>query len=176
MQKWGRGSCTVDFCIDLVLLTFSRHTQRTFLAALLATRAARAGFLDTLYVQDSQKPMVPPVSILSNETTRLHGLTHGLTLMLPSAYERPMFYVAVYALLGIPTVIGDSLGTAILILGAYRASKVLFKRLLYSVTRATMRVPWYSSDWYVFFSFSFTRPIYSLLVYSVLFCFPSFSL
>lgn len=58
---------------------------------------------------------------------------------LPSAYERPMFYVAVYALLGLFIVLGESLGTAALELGAYRASRILFQRLLYGVTRATMR-------------------------------------
>jgi hypothetical protein len=77
--------------------------------------------------------MIPAMAYLPNETAQLHDLT------LPSAYERPMFYVAVYAILGFLIVIGQTLGTAVVILGAYRASKILFKRLLYGVTRATMR-------------------------------------
>lgn len=77
--------------------------------------------------------MVPQVALLPNIARRIQNFT------LPSAYEHPMFYVAVYAILSISIVVGESLGTATLALGAYRASKILFKRLLYSVTRATMR-------------------------------------
>jgi hypothetical protein len=77
-----------------------------------------------------------------------HHLTHtvqGLQsfstpqINLPSAKEHPLFYINVYAALGLGSAFVGILSAIVQYTGALRASKVLFKRLLVSVVRATMR-------------------------------------
>jgi hypothetical protein len=50
-----------------------------------------------------------------------------------------MYYVGVFALIGFLSILLEMLGGAVLVYGAYRASKSMFRQLLDSVTRATMR-------------------------------------
>lgn len=57
----------------------------------------------------------------------------------PSAEEHPMFYVTVFACIGLSAVAVNILGQIILAVGAYRASKRMFKDLLETVMKATMR-------------------------------------
>lgn len=64
---------------------------------------------------------------------------HIMSISLPPASDHPMFYVAIYAIVGLVALLGETLASAVLVLGAYRASRILFQRLLYSVTHATMR-------------------------------------
>lgn len=59
----------------------------------------------------------------------------------PGANEHPMFYVGVYAAIGLSTALFTMLATAATYFGAIRASRSLFKQLLTSVIGATMR--WY---------------------------------
>ena len=61
------------------------------------------------------------------------------TMALPSADERPMFYVSIYAAITLGTAISGLIVGIIEYAGAYRASKILFKRLLVSVVRAPFR-------------------------------------
>lgn len=58
---------------------------------------------------------------------------------LPSAHDRPLFYVGVYALIGLSTVLVNVSSTSTQFVGALRASRLLFKQLLVAVVRATMR-------------------------------------
>jgi ABC-type multidrug transport system fused ATPase/permease subunit len=58
---------------------------------------------------------------------------------LPDANERPMFYVAVYALIGLGTVSVTVLSSIAQYTGALKASRKLFKQLLVGVVRATFR-------------------------------------
>lgn len=58
---------------------------------------------------------------------------------LPSSEEHPLFYTSVFAIIGISSVFVSLLGSAVLYYGSYRASKLLFTRLLLSVVGATMR-------------------------------------
>jgi ABC-type multidrug transport system fused ATPase/permease subunit len=64
---------------------------------------------------------------------------HVAAPSLPSAREHPLFYVGVYAAIGLSTALVSVLSTATQYTGALRASRILFKRLLASVVRATMR-------------------------------------
>jgi ABC-type multidrug transport system fused ATPase/permease subunit len=67
-------------------------------------------------------------------------LTHPLpTDRLPSADEHPLFYVGVFACIGLGIVAVNLIGQVILMVGSYQASKSLFTQLLHSVMRATMR-------------------------------------
>ncbi|KAG8815537.1 hypothetical protein FRC18_001456 [Serendipita sp. 400] len=58
---------------------------------------------------------------------------------LPSAEEHPLFYVGIFACIGIGIVFINLLGQIVLAIGAYRASKRLFTDLLQTVMHCTMR-------------------------------------
>ncbi len=74
-------------------------------------------------------------------TNAIHGLQspNGLPIDLPSAKERPLFYIGVYATLGLGSAFVGVLSAMVQYTGALRASRVLFMQLLVSVVRATMR-------------------------------------
>ena len=71
----------------------------------------------------------------------VHGLQspNGSPFNLPSAREHPLFYISVYAAVGIGSAFVGVLSAIVQYTGALRASRVLFKQLLVSVVRATMR-------------------------------------
>ncbi|TDL21671.1 multidrug resistance-associated ABC transporter [Rickenella mellea] len=58
---------------------------------------------------------------------------------LPSAQDHPLFYVGVYALIGMATAIVRLISSITQFVGALRASRKLFRQLLTAVMRATMR-------------------------------------
>ena len=60
-------------------------------------------------------------------------------MSLPSADEHPLFYVGGLALIGLLSVVLEMLASIVLILGTYRASRILFGQLLSGVMHATMR-------------------------------------
>jgi hypothetical protein len=77
-------------------------------------------------------------------THTIHGLqsvgSPGAPIFnLPSAREHPLFYIGVYSALGLGSAFLGVLTAIVQYTGALRASKVLFKQLLVSVVRATMR-------------------------------------
>ncbi|KAJ4488293.1 ABC transporter type 1, transmembrane domain-containing protein [Lentinula aciculospora] len=57
----------------------------------------------------------------------------------PSVYEHPLFYVGVYAGIGVLNALVSVIATAVQYTGALRASRILFKQLLVTVVRATFR-------------------------------------
>jgi hypothetical protein len=70
------------------------------------------------------------------------GVVHASNMSamsLPSANDRPMFYLAVYAAIGLFAVVMMLINAVALYTGSYWASKKLFQGLLGSVTHATMR-------------------------------------
>lgn len=60
---------------------------------------------------------------------------------LPLAHKKPLFYVLVYALIGLTSVAVSVMTVSTQYLGSLRASRLLFNRLLETAIRATMR--WY---------------------------------
>lgn len=62
-----------------------------------------------------------------------------LTLKLPNVNERPLFYVAVYSLIGLIGGVASISSSAAQFTGALRASRQLFHQLLVGVVHATMR-------------------------------------
>lgn len=76
---------------------------------------------------------------LTSELNRDFVTQGGITDRLPPVQEHPMFYVAVYAGIGLISLIISVTATATQYLGALRASRILFKQLLTQVVRATMR-------------------------------------
>ena len=78
-----------------------------------------------------------------DSTYRFHGYQEApwwnIPAHLPSAKEHPLFYVAVYACIAASYVLVNILSVAVTYIGGIRASRILFKDLLYSVIHATMR-------------------------------------
>jgi hypothetical protein len=74
-------------------------------------------------------------------THTIHGLqsVDAPMIRLPSANEHPLFFIGVYSALGLGSALLGVLTAIVQYTGALRASKVLFKQLLISVVRATMR-------------------------------------
>ncbi|TFK47824.1 P-loop containing nucleoside triphosphate hydrolase protein [Heliocybe sulcata] len=61
------------------------------------------------------------------------------TSRLPSAQNHPLFYVEVYAAIGLALMVINLASRAVEVTGALRASRLLFRQLLASIARATMR-------------------------------------
>ncbi|KAJ7270116.1 multidrug resistance-associated ABC transporter [Mycena haematopus] len=73
-------------------------------------------------------------------TYELHPSTTGfLNINWPSAVEHPLFYVGIYAAIGLTTAFISICSSVAQITGALRASRKLFKELLVTVVRATFR-------------------------------------
>ncbi|KAJ6562830.1 hypothetical protein DFH09DRAFT_1035588 [Mycena vulgaris] len=64
---------------------------------------------------------------------------HSLGIQLPSASSRPFFYIGVYAAIGMFGVGLQLASVALQYTGALRASRILFKKFLGTVVRATFR-------------------------------------
>ncbi|KAF8887923.1 multidrug resistance-associated ABC transporter [Gymnopilus junonius] len=58
---------------------------------------------------------------------------------LPSANEHPLFYIGIYASIGLVSALASVLSVTAQYTGALRASRILFKQLLVTVVRATFR-------------------------------------
>lgn len=75
-----------------------------------------------------------------HSTHTIHGLQiFDPPISLPSAEEHPLFFIGVYSALGLGSAFLGVLAAIVQYTGALRASRVLFKQLLVSVVRATMR-------------------------------------
>ncbi|KAJ7807829.1 hypothetical protein B0H14DRAFT_3152303 [Mycena olivaceomarginata] len=73
-------------------------------------------------------------------TYELHPSTTGfLHVDWPRAIERPLFYVGIYAAIGLTTAFVGICSSAAQMTGALRASRKLFRALLVTVVRATFR-------------------------------------
>jgi hypothetical protein len=57
---------------------------------------------------------------------------------LPRAQDHPLFYVGIYTLIGMANAVVNLVSIIAMFLGALRASRLLFKRLLVGVVHATM--------------------------------------
>lgn len=67
------------------------------------------------------------------------GLPDVDSSTLPSVYHHPLFYVLVYAAIGLGGVVITTINTVVQYHGAIRASRSLFTRLLNTLVHATMR-------------------------------------
>ncbi|KAF7974527.1 hypothetical protein HWV62_11990 [Athelia sp. TMB] len=102
-----------------------------------------------------QMTMLPMISMTTNDdqtffrgsvhpsfrhhAVHIQSLSHASVTVYPPAQERPMLYVGIYAAISFATGLAAILAVIIQYLGALRASRILFKRLLTAVVRATMR-------------------------------------
>ncbi|KAG8843875.1 hypothetical protein FRB96_003699 [Tulasnella sp. 330] len=74
----------------------------------------------------------------SNNTTMSFATT-GILDKLPSANKNPMFYVAVYGGIGVAAALVSTVNSIVQYAGSYRASKILFTRLLTTIIGSPMR-------------------------------------
>ncbi|KAF7979956.1 hypothetical protein HWV62_40400 [Athelia sp. TMB] len=101
----------------------------------------------------SQMAILPMIPMMTNgDQTFFQGSVHSSfrrhaaqallyvnATVYPPAQERPMLYVGIYAIISFATGFVATLAIITQYLGALRASRILFKRLLTTVVRATMR-------------------------------------
>ncbi|KAJ6542780.1 multidrug resistance-associated ABC transporter [Mycena capillaripes] len=79
-------------------------------------------------------------ALVAETPLRTHLQSVGWQMnQLPSAAENPFFYIGVYAAIGMFGILTQLLSVVIQYTGALRASRILFKRLLVTVVRATFR-------------------------------------
>ncbi|KAJ7468712.1 hypothetical protein FB451DRAFT_1560403 [Mycena latifolia] len=64
---------------------------------------------------------------------------NSLDIQLPSATSRPLFYIGVYAAIGMFGILLQLTSVTLQFTGALRASRILFRRFLVTVVRATFR-------------------------------------
>ncbi|KAF9235883.1 hypothetical protein BU15DRAFT_77487 [Melanogaster broomeanus] len=77
--------------------------------------------------------------ILSHESHDYSSLSDAQFSSLPDANKHPMFYVAVWGMIGFVFVIVSVLSASVQYSGALRASRSMFHQLLHNVVRGTMR-------------------------------------
>ncbi|KAF8220884.1 multidrug resistance-associated ABC transporter [Tricholoma matsutake] len=70
-------------------------------------------------------------------TATKNNNTFGIDL--PSAVEHPLFYIGVYAIIGLSIALAGVVSVVAQYTGALRASRILFRQLLETVVRATFR-------------------------------------
>lgn len=70
---------------------------------------------------------------------RLMDGSHVVSSSLPRPQDHPLFYVGVYTLISVAAGLANVLSLVVQFIGALRASRLLFKRLVVAVIHATMR-------------------------------------
>ena len=85
----------------------------------------------SVHLHEVLKLKKPNYSVSSDDTTS--------TSSLPSVFDHPMFYVAIYSAIGFGSALVSVTSNAIQFTGALRASRKLFKQLLDAVVMATVR-------------------------------------
>jgi ABC-type multidrug transport system fused ATPase/permease subunit len=105
------------------------------------TTTTAHAFMTSSHAIEQQFVMMDGLLGTDHLTHTVHGLQswNPPAIRLPSANEHPLFYIGVYSALGLGSAFVGVLSAIVQFTGALRASRVLFKRLLVSVVRATMR-------------------------------------
>ncbi|KAI0050163.1 multidrug resistance-associated ABC transporter [Auriscalpium vulgare] len=85
-----------------------------------------------------QKVMLDSLLVSHNLAPGVHNQDFTAT-SLPRAQDHPLFYIGIYAALTFGLALFNVLTAVMQFIGGFRASKVLFTRLLDSVVRSTMR-------------------------------------
>jgi ABC-type multidrug transport system fused ATPase/permease subunit len=78
-------------------------------------------------------------TISLNSYSLQHVLATASSVQLPDANDHPMFYVGIFAAIGLGSAFIAILSSYVQLTGALKASRRLFQQLLVGVVRATMR-------------------------------------
>lgn len=76
---------------------------------------------------------------LSFTQRSIPSFSHSMGISWPDAMKHPLFYIGIYALIGLFNVLVGIFAAIAQYTGGYRASRVLFRQLLMTVVRATFR-------------------------------------
>jgi len=111
-----------------------------------------SGKVSTAYafITSSSSYAIEQRALITDELPGSHDLAHAIhglqsfdaplsQMSLPSAKEHPLFFIGIYSALGLGSAFIGVLTAIAQYTGALRASRVLFRQLLVSVVRATMR-------------------------------------
>jgi hypothetical protein len=74
-----------------------------------------------------------------NKFINMHSPAMTMGIQWPSAQKHPLFYIGIYAAIGLSTAFVSVASYVAQFTGALRASRLLFRRLLIGVVKATMR-------------------------------------
>lgn len=74
-----------------------------------------------------------------NKLFDMHSPTSIMGVQWPSAQDHPLFYIGIYSAIGLGMAFVSVASYVAQFTGALRASRLLFKRLLIGVVKATMR-------------------------------------
>jgi hypothetical protein len=114
MQYWGAAYKDAPSLHNLVFSSYATPEQEIFMSSSITTNPLGSG----------------------------HHPVHALSIPLPElpdAAKHPMFYVAVYAVIGLGGGVLGLIAVSTQYLAALKASRKLFKQLLETVVHATMR-------------------------------------
>lgn len=94
--------------------------------------------LESLFSSNQQISLdgMNPIHVHANPHHLLFAQKLGVQL--PSAYKHPLFYVGIYAAIGVGNALVEILGIIAQYTGALRASRRLFRRLLETVVRCSI--------------------------------------
>ncbi|KAG9037596.1 hypothetical protein FRB95_004816 [Tulasnella sp. JGI-2019a] len=129
----------------LWLRTWSDHYEDQVLGNLItASYHYGLGYSTHAYHAQAQIPLVPLHAVGWSNTTNILDLTaafpnYPILDKLPSANKNPMFYVAIYGGIGVAAALTSTLNSIVQYTGSYRASKILFTRLLTAIVGSPMR-------------------------------------
>ncbi|KAF9219896.1 P-loop containing nucleoside triphosphate hydrolase protein [Gyrodon lividus] len=83
--------------------------------------------------------LIPTPLIPFHDAHGYSTMYHVRSSLLPDANEEPLFYVAIWGLIGLVFIVVSLLSTSVQYSGALRASRSLFQQLLRNVVHGTMR-------------------------------------
>lgn len=112
-------------------LIVERHPLQSYTSVPTSTISALS-----LHIQKAERAFFPVTAFVAEGPITKQAL--------PSAEEHPLFYVAGYAIIGLLAIVLELFASIILVLGTYRASRILFGQLLRSVVGAQMR--WHDTN------------------------------
>ncbi|KAJ7479990.1 hypothetical protein B0H11DRAFT_2173507 [Mycena galericulata] len=101
--------------------------------------SALYGTYNSFVASDHEIPMDGHLARFSTFELHPSSTTGFLNINWPRASEHPLFYVGIYAAIGLTTAFVSVCSSVAQITGALRASRTLFKALLVTVVRATFR-------------------------------------
>ncbi|KAH7904532.1 P-loop containing nucleoside triphosphate hydrolase protein, partial [Hygrophoropsis aurantiaca] len=129
---WTWGTLAVLIAISQALSVSEKLWIRTWGNAYGGGSAPPPTFVSSALTENEalMSGFMPSHDFNHYSNSLYHTQSSGLLPSLPSAYEHPLFYVAVYGCIGLATA---------LYTGALKASRSIFRSLLVGVVRATMR-------------------------------------
>ncbi|KAH7911841.1 hypothetical protein BJ138DRAFT_1125686, partial [Hygrophoropsis aurantiaca] len=138
---WTWGTLAVLIAISQALSVSEKLWIRTWGNAYGGGSAPPPTFVSSALTENEalMSGFMPSHDFNHYSNSLYHTQSSGLLPSLPSAYEHPLFYVAVYGCIGLATALVSITSAMVQYTGALKASRSIFRSLLVGVVRATMR-------------------------------------